>query len=187
MNHPVTWVVQSNFLDRDQINPVVEALMANDIPYHLAEVIPFSDEFNNVVPEIEGRVIPYGATSLVKNGRRRGWSGVYFNEDTFSMYAATLNRNDMLNQHPTFMRVKELADWAAYRDPEEVWFIRPNKDLKEFNGTITTTQEIGRWMSSVDSGNFSFDNNTMVMVSKPQEILMEWRHFVVDRKMAPLH
>jgi hypothetical protein len=179
-----TWVLQSNFLNIDQMTHFAVALRDQGIPFVDVAVIPFSDDFVTPIDVQDSRIVPYGSTSLIKNAMRKGWSGVYFNDATFDARAWNQNRTDMLNQDAEFMTVNEAAEKFASKPEDEVYFIRPVKDLKQFNGTVTDSKEISRWMNSVESGNFSFDGDTVVAISSPKEILMEWRHFVVDGKIV---
>ena len=181
------WIIQSNFLDTNQITPLVEALNEFNVPFKDVSVIPFSDEFVTPLELDHKNVIPYGSTKLCKIAEMQGWTGLFFNRDTFNVSRWNIERDyDMLNNDAEIMTVRESMSSfndADYPD-EEPWFIRPLEDLKQFNGTVTTAKEIRRWMSSVDSGNFSFDENTLVAISSVKDIKMEWRYFVVDRKIV---
>lgn len=179
-----TWVVQSNFLNINHLTDIAVALRELEIPFVDVAVIPFSDDFVTPIDVQDPKIIPYGSTSLIKNAMRRGWSGTYFDEKTFRADVWNQNRDDMLNQDAMFMTVKEAATHFNGMPDEDVWFIRPIMDLKQFNGTVTTAKEIKNWMGSVDSGNFSFDENTVVAIASPKNILMEWRHFVVGGKIV---
>lgn len=179
-----TWVLQSNFLNIDQMTHFAVALRELEIPFVDVAVIPFSDDFVTPIDIQDPKIVPYGSTSLIKNAKRRGWSGVYFNEETFRADEWVKHRDDMLNHDSVFMTVGEAAEIFASKPKDDVYFIRPVKDLKEFNGTVTDCAEISRWMTSVESGNFSFSADTVVAIAPPKEIQMEWRHFVVDRKVV---
>jgi hypothetical protein len=161
-----------------------EALRDCEIPFVDVSVIPFSDEFVTPIDVQDPKIIPYGSTSLIKNAQRRGWTGTYFDETTFRVDAWLQNRTDMLNQDSMIMSVKEAAETFATKPKTDVYFIRPVMDLKQFSGTVTDCGEITRWMHSVDSGNFSFGEDTLVAIAQPTEILMEWRHFVVGRRIV---
>jgi hypothetical protein len=179
-----TWVVQSNFLDINQINPLVEALRARDIPFVDVGVIPFSDEFVTPIDVQDDVIIPYGSTRLCNIAEKRGWKGLYFDRAVNRADVWNKHRDDMLNGDAEFMTVGEASVIFGERADEDVWFIRPVEDLKQFNGTVTTSAEIRRWMTSIESGNFSFGEDTVVAVSKPKDILMEWRYFVVGGKIV---
>lgn len=182
-----TWLLQYNFIDEFQKNSVAEA--AWDVGANILEVgvIPFSDDLiddmQDNLSELGQYVIPYGSTKLTKWAQRYKWKGVFFNKSTFNVHAWTANRTDMLNQKVIFTTVGQVANTLAGRDPEELMFIRPLEDLKAFNGTVTAVAEILNWMDSVESGNFSFNADTPIAISEVQEILAEWRYFVVGGKV----
>lgn len=184
MNIPVTWAIQTNFIADEQIRRVWRGAEAARARVQEVQVVPFSDELGNEVPELDGVVIPYGATKLTRLAQRRGWRGLCFDEAAFRVDAWNRERDDMLNQHVRQMTVRECM--AAMRaEPEDsVWFVRPVQDLKHFDGTVTVAKEIGRWMSSVDSGNYSFDETTEVILAPVKKIHGEWRFFVVDGQVV---
>jgi uncharacterized protein YuzB (UPF0349 family) len=182
-----TWVIQTNLLDQLQIDEMKDAILKAGGIVVGATVIPFSDGVGLSAEIIGTDVIPYGSTKLTHLGVSRKWSGVYFNDD-FCTTAWNLNRTDMLNQNGKEMTVRQLISFAdenydIERESDVQLFIRPVNDLKEFNGTVTTVREIRMWMSSVDSGNFSFSEDTMVALSAPVELIAEQRWFIVDGKV----
>lgn len=161
----------------------MEALKENNIPFVDVGVIPFSDEFVSPLELSTKDVIPYGSTKLCKIAEKRGWTGLFFNRETFRTDRWNELRTDMLNSDAEVMTVREAMNEFKSRPKDSVWFIRPIEDLKQFNGTVTTGEEIVRWMGSVESGNFSFTEDVLVSIAPPKEILMEWRYFVVDRRV----
>lgn len=182
----IAWLIQTNLLREDQIKAVWEAAVRHGCEVHEAIVIPFQDELNLELPEFseDTLVIPYGSTTLIKKNPRYSWNGVFFDENVFRAEVWNANRTDMLNSDGSIMTVREAIAWANNQEPESDWFIRPVKDLKEFSGTVTTAAEISRWMSSVDSGNFSFTEDTIVSIAQPKKLIMEWRFFVVGGKVV---
>lgn len=184
MTRNVTWAIQTNLLAEDQVRAVWAAAEKAGARTQEVVVIPFSDDLGNEVPLLDGVVIPYGSTKLTRLGMERHWEGLCFDPETFRVNVWNENRNDMLNQHVRQMSVRECM--AAMEDePEDsVWFVRPVEDLKHFNGTVTVAKEIRRWMSSVDSGNFSFAAETQMIVAPPQTIHAEWRYFVVGGQVV---
>lgn len=184
MNTSVTWAIQTNFIADEQIRRVWNAAEDAGARVQEVHVIPFSDELGNHVPQIDGVVIPYGATKLTRLAMQRGWTGLCFDPETFRVDCWNRNRDDMLNQHVRQMSVRECMAAMEHEADDSVWFVRPLHDLKHFDGTVTVAREIRRWMSSVDSGNFSFDGDTEVIIAPPQKIHAEWRYFIVDGKVV---
>lgn len=179
-----TWVVQANLIDPIQINQIVIALQRRNIGYVDVEILPFIEEIKFLTDEpTQTKVIPYGSTKLARLAKERSWTGMFFDRELFRVDTWNINRNDMLNSDARVMLVAELNKEFESIPDNDMYFIRPVEDLKAFNGTITHAKEIRRWMSSVDSGNFSFDATTPVIVARPKNILAEWRWFIVDSKI----
>ena len=179
-----TWVVQANMLSKDRLQDVAWALRELEIPLVGVNVIPFSDELEFLFDAPLGRgIIPYGSTSLVKHAQKHNWSGLFFPKANFQVPVWNQNRDDMLNNDADVMTVKEASVKFSTKEKRELWFIRPVEDLKAFSGTVTTAEEISRWMSSIDGGNFQIFEDTMVAISQPKTILAEWRWFVVGGKV----
>lgn len=182
----VNWVIQTNLLDDVQVNSIWYAAIEAGCEVHPASVIPFQDELGNEdeIPELEGVVIPYGSCKLTKISKKRGWYGNCYDEDTFRVDAWNSKRDDMLNSDAVIMPVKDTAKFFANMDEEECWFIRPVHDLKEFNGTVAQIGDIKNWMDSPKSGNFSFGDETLVMVCPTKIIYSEARAFVVGGEVV---
>lgn len=175
----VTWAIQTNLIAENQVRAVWEAAKASGANVQEVIVVPFSDEFGNDIPDIGQMVIPYGSTKLNKMAQARGWKGNWFDKTTFRVDTWNSKRNDMLNSDAIHMKVKDTFEYLRYIDADQLWFIRPLNDLKEFNGTVTSTSEIRNWMKSVYSGNFSFTEDTEIIVAKPKPIEREARFFIV--------
>lgn len=181
-----TWVVQANMLNKDRQQDVAWALRDLEIPYVGVNVIPFSDdlEFLFDIPT-DKEIIPYGSTSLIRHAQKYNWSGLFFlPTENFQTHVWNQNRDDMLNNDAEVMTVKEASIKFSTKEKRELFFIRPVEDLKAFSGTVTSAEEISRWMSSIDAGNFQITEDTMVAISHPKTILAEWRWFVVGGKIA---
>jgi len=179
-----TWVVQANLLSKERQQDVAWALRDLEIPYVGVNVIPFSDELEFLFDMPLGRgIIPYGSTSLIRHAQKFNWSGLFFSKTNFQVPVWNQNRDDMLNNDADVMTVKEASVKFSTKDKRELWFIRPVEDLKAFTGTVTTSEEISRWMTSIDGGNFQIQEDTMVAISQPKEILAEWRWFIVGGKV----
>lgn len=191
----VTWVVQSNLIDYRQLSKVCDAVLRCKAKLLEAVVIPFSETLDNeedlMKEDLTGLVVPYGSTSLCKKAVSRGWSGVFFDEAIFRTDVFAEKLGDLyLNHDQTILTVREAMEWtkrAIEIHPEredELMFIRPIKDLKQFNGTVTKAKEIARWLGSVESGNFSFDADTLVAIASPKKLTSESRFFVVGGKVV---
>lgn len=178
----VTWVLQTNLIDKDQTDAVAFAAKNAGAEVIAATIIPFVDDIGMETMPVGKDVIPYGSTKLSRLADAHGWTGMFFDREAFSVPTWLKNRDDMMNSDVTIMSVAELQGFN--RPDDEVYFIRPIEDLKAFNGTVTNVKEIRRWMSSVESGSFNFSTDTLVAISPAQTIQGEWRWFVVDGKVV---
>lgn len=186
---PVHWVIQTNLLNDTQVNAIWYAAIEAGCEVHPAIVIPFQDELGNEseIPEMDGTVIPYGSCKLTKLSKKRGWNGNCYDENTFDVQVWNACRHDMLNSDAEIMRVKDTVKFFesdTTADEEDYWFIRPVKDLKEFSGTVAQVADIKNWMCSPKSGNFSFGDDTLIMLSPTKKIYSESRFFVVGGKVV---
>lgn len=180
----ISWLIQTNLLAEDQVTAFWQAANDAGCDTYEAIVIPFSDSFGNHIPSLENQfVIPYGSTKLTKLGMMNKWKGVFFN-DNFCTTVWNNNRDDMLNEDCLVATVADVINHFKNINDDEIFFIRPINDLKEFNGTVTTVKEIRNWMRSVYSGSFSFGEDTIVSIANPVNIHFEWRYFIVGGKIV---
>lgn len=183
-----TWLVQSNLLDPVQMGQICEALRDRSIPYYGCKIIPFVDDiecfWGDQGEPTHKNIVPYGSSKLSRLSNTMGWTGMFFDIDLFRVDTWNTNRDDMLNYDAEIISVGDLKQRFTGVPDDDVYFIRPVKDLKEFNGTVTTAKEIRRWRDSDDSQSFSFRNDTLCAVSPPKNIKAEWRWFVVDGKVV---
>lgn len=185
----IHWLIQSTQLSCLQVNAVWYAANEAGCTTHEAVVIPFQDELDNAADLIEltktNLVIPYGSCKLTKMTNGSNWIGHCYDENTFTVDAWNLNRDDMLNSDSTIVAVKDIdkhfTDIGVFDD--DMYFIRPLHDLKQFNGTVTSAKEMRQWMSSVESGNFSFSEDTLTAIAPYKKIYNESRFFVVGGKV----
>lgn len=188
-NTKIHWLVQSNHLACDQVNAVWYAAKEAGCTVHEAIVIPFQDELDNVkdltaLSETD-LVIPYGSCKLTRVTNSENWLGHCYSEDTFNVQAWNANRTDMLNQHAESVQVKDISKYfdTIGADDSDMYFIRPLYDLKQFAGTVTSVGEMKKWMNSTESGNFSFDGDTVACISPATKIYSESRFFIVGGKV----
>lgn len=182
----ITWAIQTNFIALKQVHEIWQAALDCGCKAQEVIIIPFSTKFGNedAIPKDMGEyVIPYGSTSMMKKAQTKKWKGFFFNARTFKASVWNKKRDDMLNSDASFMKIKDTHDFLKNYHEDDMLFIRPLRDLKEFNGTLTNVKEIRRWMKSADAGNFNFSENTDVVISSPKQIEMEYRFFVVNGKV----
>lgn len=177
------WIIQENITTDindhgARVATAARALGGNIYPIKMQF---FCDdyEFWDPIDVHDDKNIVYGSCKLTKIAYQNNWSGLFFNED-FNSTSWNKNRTDMLNSDCVVITVNEAKTFFDELDDTQQRFIRPVKDLKEFSGIVTNIGEIKRWMSSVDSGNYSFSGDTLVSIAPVQDIMGEWRWFVVN-------
>lgn len=184
----VTWVVQTNLISDFTTHSVWYAAQDNGCDTKEAVIIPFQDELGNeedlLTMDVNGIVIPYGSCKLTRISKIRGWRGNCYDEDTFRSDIWLEKRDDMLNSESHFMKVKDTAEFFKDTPDSDQWFIRPVKDLKQFNGTVADVADIRNWMNSTKSGNFSFGEDTEIMLAPVQTLYSEARFFIVGGKIV---
>lgn len=174
------WALQTTLINTESALRIAEALRGLGKGFVMADHLPFTEEF---VTDIEGDdYLPYGSTTLMKIAHKRGWKGLAFDPDTFRHTAWTYhNGTNMLNREACSMTVQEAAEEFAKWRPDRKMFIRPNDDLKLFNGGVLTAAEIAAdFSNAVESSKGDFPPDAVVVFDYPKRIDAEWRCFVVD-------
>lgn len=186
----VIWAIQTNLLNDDTVKAVWDYATRIGCSVKEAIVVPFQDELDNEVELLaldseKNVIIPYGSVKLAKIGQRRNWRGNCYVPETFRADVWNKERgDDMLNADCVTMKVKDAEEYFRGVDEDQEWFIRPIKDLKEFNGTVAQVGDIKAWMNSPKSGNFSFGADTEIIVAPVKLIYSETRWFIVDGKVV---
>lgn len=181
----VTWAIQTNLIQDFTVQSVWYAAIENGCRVQEIVVIPFQDEFGNEdeIANFDGVVIPYGSCKLTRISEERNWRGNCYVPETFRTNVWNEKRSDMLNADSHQMMVKETAEFFKNTPDDEQWFIRPVQDLKQFSGTVCDVADIKQWMSSTKSGNFSFGDETQIIVAPVKKLYSEARFFVVGGKV----
>lgn len=180
------FLLQHNMLSNEQLNIILEA--TKPFPCEWIGLIPFSHEIISDEPLSGVDYIPYGSTSLTEVCHELGHKGLFFNPETFLYRKGLLNRSDMLNS-PIFIGRVEAGIKALDRmEVDHSIFIRPDADLKQFNGQVTTAGECVTWLKSAldcaSSGNQQLLPDTQIVIAPVQDIQAEWRWFIVGGKIV---
>ena len=96
----VTWAIQTNFINRHQVEEIWNAALENGCNAQEIIIIPFAKKFGNeedIPADIGHYVIPYGSTSMMHRAKERKWKGFFFNPRTFKVDVWNKKRDDMLN------------------------------------------------------------------------------------------
>lgn len=176
-----TWVVQSNKIRTSQTLPIIEALRHQGEPFVDVGIDVQSGLLSPLDPEIGKDVIPYGSTHLVRVARAEGWRHLFYDEATFRADLWPALHPGMLNAAPIITTLSR-AKVMAHDRPE--WFIRPVGDLKEFSGHVIASDELVRWVRSLEAGDCEVTGESLVALSEPQPIDMEWRYLIVGGRIV---
>ena len=177
------WVVQSNLLNAVDHDRIKESCSKHGYRFESVQVIPFTPDLPEI--DISCPTVFYGATNFITNVFNSGrWKpGVFFNHDNFTVRTYVDHyREHMINYPCTFTTI---ADFAASRQPaDKMFFIRPNKDMKEFAGDVMYFDAFMKWERNLRymPGCSKHPNLTVsaeIVVSDPCGIAHEWRVFVV--------
>jgi len=173
----LTWVIQNN-LSRSGTNSIIEACEILDIPYLSIEVIPFDPEPPQI--EVEDLAIFYGATNFINTVHKsRKWKPAVFFDDSNFRISECMKHWKMLNAEAKITTLKEFG--SSSLDPDELFFIRPDKDLKEFSGEVIRFGLFSEWADRISFGDPLFD--CPIVVAEPVGIADEWRLFIVAGKV----
>jgi hypothetical protein len=183
---PVLWIVQTNLGGQSDIATWLGALDAEAIPYRRFDVVPFSAALPAV--EYDGPVVCYGSTNFVMNCRAAGrWiPGVWHDQEKFTWSAWAKHLGDLLLNSPdTCERTTIGALRGSSRADDELVFVRPDRDLKEFSGEVAEVGRFRAWCRDVAEGAFEqLRPDTPIVLCTPFRIRTEWRLFLVDRAVV---
>lgn len=184
-----TWLIQSPGFRRNDsaFDEVSNACKQLGINYKMAQLLPFDTKIT-YDGELTGRVIPYGSTTMISNRYAQNNDvGLFFDPEKFQPTVWVEQRNDMLNSD---VRLVKFKDVDQFMNSEHEYFIRPNSDLKTFNGTAIHKKDFVEWRDKIlgycnesELGNFL---ETPCALSPYKHILAEFRCFVVDAKVVDI-
>ena len=190
------WFIQDSLFaswrpDREAINTqcLIFAIKELGLDVHVGKYIPFGgmeyDFFEGDDP-----VIFYGSINLILDFQRRKpkpWKPVaWFDEDALSCHTYYTHLNKfILQQNHSFFRFGDLPGLKNHLfnnfAVDNKIFIRPDDNIKSFNGRIIEQEYFDSWVSSPSHEDVSQD--VIAVVSSPSEIEAEWRLIIADGKV----
>ncbi len=182
------WVVQTNLGSDGYHKDLKVACEELDHEFVGIEAVPFSDELPDI--SVDEPTIFYGATNLVTQIHRSGkWTpGVFFHEEHFKMTTAMAEIPGAywLNSGSPIWRLDRYVETlsGSFVSDDNLVFIRPDKDLKEFAGEVMSVGEIKSWFKTIEDGKTLIDPRCRVLIGMPYNIEREWRLFIVDKKVV---
>jgi hypothetical protein len=177
------WVIQNNLGSHTDIQSLEAACNRLGYPSLSVKVTPFSDE----VPDVpsDRPVLFYGSARFIQNVQRLGrWiPGAFWEERLFRF--STLLQNYGSHMLNASAQISTMAEFAAQTMNEtREFFIRPDRDLKEFAGGIFTFAEFRDWADRLRPGGFEIDLSMPIVAADPLVIDEEWRLFVADQRVV---
>ena len=181
------WIVQNNLGQTKDIERIRQACIENGYLYEPIKMIPFSSE----LPAIDNNMptVFYGATNFINNIYKSGrWNpGTFFNEN-FTIRAYNEKYEGYMMNHPCELTTIG-AFASSHQAQDDLFFVRPVKDLKEFAGEVMEFEQIVRWERNIRElpgcdNNPTLTAETEIAVSEPHGIAHEWRVFVVNGRVS---
>jgi hypothetical protein len=183
MANNIQWVVQRNLTNPKDLSAIRDACDAVSIGYTEVEIVPFSRDLPFIAPEKQNIFYGSGTFLQLLLENKALTAGLFFDPVSFSMENFIKEwASHMLNHNASIVTFGELI--TSEDDPERLLFIRPDADSKAFAGEVIKFGEIGQWWSQLQTmGADTFPEDTKILVSEPYSISMEWRLWIVNRKV----
>lgn len=178
------WVLQSNLFIENSYRDLVEQLERQKVPFDVVKIVPF---IGDIIPDVnpEGPVFVCGSTAMKKLAVRKGWTPGYFDENV-DMRSVIENWGDLcLNVDGYIAKIGEVTPRAYGK-----FHIRPVDDKKSFAGVVMPWKEFEEWrdklraMGKEENSLGTMDIDTEVVISPVQQILAEYRFFIVDGRVV---
>lgn len=176
------WVCQYN-LSKQYASDIEDACKALGYEFAPIKVVPFSKEVPGI--DTDRPTLFYGATKWIDNiYRNNRWRpGVYFNPESTCSVWIDHYKEAALNYGAQITTLTELSFMPYPND--KLLFVRPTRDLKEFNGDVWEFGNIKRWAKGLVT---DLETEKLaripIVVSEPYGLSHEWRLFMVDGKVS---
>lgn len=167
------WFLQRNMKNQVALKTMQKAIEGNGFEYVTKDIVPF---VSNVPPTPtlapNDKVICWGPSFVPRVTDLQIFSpGIWFDNQKFKWSAYKTNWRDLMmssdGQVLPLSKAQETLQHTSY-------FVRPDADLKHFNGGIYGP---GKTIHCFPSAPLDFD----VVLAEPRNIISEWRFFIVDK------
>lgn len=181
------WTIQHNEFQEKGIIDLENTLDHLGISYSNHKVVPFVGELHPDIHVEDGRVICIGSYSMWRVAKKKGWTPGVYNIVDFDYKHQTRcwGAFEMLNSDFIACKFSDVIDAMGSR--EEV-FLRPINDSKNFAGYVTTKEPLQDWVYKVvvlkERDKSEMTGDTIVMVSDPKNIMVEYRIWIVDHEVV---
>jgi hypothetical protein len=177
------WVIQENLGSSKEIEELFRACEKLGIEAMPVRIVPFSNE----IPDIpnDKLAIFYGSANFVFNAKRCGkWNPCAFFDDETFRFSHWSNKygSSVLNSDALICSMRDLS--LSEHPNDEMFFIRPDRDLKEFSGQLISFEDYLVWYSKIDRSDLEMTINpdTAIVVATPKNLSHEWRLFMVKNR-----
>ncbi len=182
----VKWLLEPEIFQYED-QSLIDALESRGVEYKLCQFGKTYDEVIGCFPD-DDCVIVHGSLQLGRAVERKTkWiPGVYCNLPKFEcLYYYPRFDEHLLNAEYAMFPFGALwhrKEWIAdHFSTEGCFFLRPSSGFKTFTGHVV---ELANWYEELRDLSYRIDPETLVVVSRPIEILKEWRLVVTDRVIA---
>jgi hypothetical protein len=174
------WIIQDNIFKEKCFDEFIKTFERFDIQYQIVKCVPFSHE---IIPPINKNLTDiiaigsYGMTNKILNDFGEGsWTNSNYNYNVWSKKWAgyCFNEGEVYNFN------------SVAKPSNDLFFIRPVGDDKDFNGKIISWDDFCIWQNNIlnlKKGNYTnLSAETEVLVSEVKPIEEEYRFVVVDKE-----
>jgi len=176
----IRWAVQTN-LGKQYSEDLKNACKSLGHEFRPFMIIPFCDGIPNI--DTNKPTIFYGATRWIDNIYQNNiWKpGVFFNPKSVYGVWSKKYGDYALNSNARHTTLNKLGE--ENHQPNDLMFIRPVSDQKEFAGDVMAFGDIKQWSKKVVSDDIDL-GSVPIIVAPPVGIAHEWRLFIVDGKVS---
>lgn len=172
------WIVENNLFKEPFYDKLLPFLDKMEIPYETNRVIPFGGGFLEEPKPTQENVIVIGSYSMSLAAVEKGWVPGTFVNENFDYRVWSREWEGRCLNSPA-----EVTKFGEVREQEDLFFIRPCTDDKQFTGHVKDWKEFAEWQKKVIDLRETYttlDYDTPVLVSEPKRIEAEYRFIVID-------
>lgn len=170
------WIVAQPKDERTR--EVLDLLIRTGTPH---DVVTGGSNGDSIEPDVspEGPVICFGSYALRHAARAKGWTPGVIDLDWLG-YRKSIEiwGASMLNSDAIFCDGEHVGELASMFGASRI-FVRPAFDTKAFDATVVDVDDAGDWANLNGVSGIA-----QVMLSRPKEIMAEWRTWIVEGKVA---
>lgn len=182
MKNKVTWILEQNKFSEKCFDDMVNYFKENNINYHIVKVIPFVHEIDGDLPTVNNPVVVYGSVGIQKIANKNNWKpAVWTGNCLDEIVIRDKLREQYLNSDAIQCSFIDSLDIIKEKNLE-IFFIKPNEDIKEFTGDVLEFKEYQELYNNIL--NNELNCNYDVVISSPKNTGIEWRFVIVNGKIS---